>query len=426
MSTPAAIPVRAALSSLRARAGALGLDSLLLAYALWCAHRLGWGASAAGGLLDRFPRLLLVTPLLACAWQLSGASLGQRAYDLRLKGPTDAPAPLVRRAWWALLAGLQTALLLLPLASRGVTPLGLGLTAALMACVVALVLVLRSPRSLPEWFAGVHLRHARGEGEQDLVPWYRRANPWIVLVLVALTLTVGARMTEFRPGRLVEGAERTEALWNRLLAPDWSITPRVVDLLIETVFLALMASSLAVPFAFVISFLGARNLTRGSLGGRVTYVLTRALMNITRSIEPLVWAIIFVLWVGIGPFAGMLALFVHSVASLSKLYSEAIEAIDPGPVEAIQATGARTLQVLRYGVVPQVIPPFLSFTVYRWDINVRMATILGLVGGGGIGDLLINYQQLGAWSKVGTIIVFITLVVWVMDVVSARMRARVT
>jgi phosphonate transport system permease protein len=137
-----------------------------------------------------------------------------------------------------------------------------------------------------------------------------------------------------------------------------------------------------------------------------------------------VWAIIFVLWVGVGPFAGMLALLVHSVAALGKLYSEAIESIDPGPVEAIRATGAGFLQVLRYGVVPQVVPPFLAFTVYRWDINVRMATVLGLVGGGGIGDLLINYQQLAAWSKVGTIIVAITLVVWLMDVASSKARER--
>ncbi len=149
-------------------------------------------------------------------------------------------------------------------------------------------------------------------------------------------------------------------------------------------------------------------------------------MNITRSIEPLVWAIIFILWVGVGPAAGMLALFVHSVAALGKLYCEAIESIDPGPVEAIQATGANALQVLRYGVVPQVIPPFLSFTVYRWDINVRMATILGLVGGGGIGTMLIEYQQMGAWSKVGTIIVFITLVVWAMDWASSKARQKLT
>ena len=104
----------------------------------------------------------------------------------------------------------------------------------------------------------------------------------------------------------------------------------------------------------------------------------------------LVWALIFISWVGIGPFAGVLALWVHSVAALVKLYSEQIESIEPGPVEAIRATGASGVQMLRFGVVPQVIPPFLSFTMYRWDINVRMATILGFVGAGGLLAAVIN------------------------------------
>jgi phosphonate transport system permease protein len=162
-----------------------------------------------------------------------------------------------------------------------------------------------------------------------------------------------------------------------------------------------------------------------SPGGRAAYGLVRLLMNLTRSIEPVLWAIIFALWVGIGPFAGMLALCLHTIASLAKLYSEAIEGVDPGPVEAVRSTGASVLPVLRWGMLPQVVPALLSFTVYRWDINVRMATILGLVGGGGIGRLLLDAMQLSAWAKVGTIVLAITLVVWAMDALSARVRRRV-
>jgi hypothetical protein len=110
--------------------------------------------------------------------------------------------------------------------------------------------------------------------------------------------------------------------------------------------------------------------------------LTMAVYYITRYIEPLIWALIAVVWVGLGPFAGIIALTVHSVASLGKLYSEAIESIDPGPIEAIQATGATRLQTIMYAVVPQMIAPFVSFSIYRWDINVRMSTVIGLVGGG--------------------------------------------
>lgn len=144
--------------------------------------------------------------------------------------------------------------------------------------------------------------------------------------------------------------------------------------------------------------------------------------NFTRSVEPLIWAIIFSVWVGIGPFAGMLALMLHSVAALVKLYSEQIESINRGPLEAIQSTGANKVQVIWYAVVPQIILPYLSFTIYRWDINIRMATVIGLVGGGGVGTLLMQYQGLAKWNEVGTIVIVISIVVWLMDYLSAKIR----
>jgi ABC-type phosphate/phosphonate transport system permease subunit len=125
--------------------------------------------------------------------------------------------------------------------------------------------------------------------------------------------------------------------------------------------------------------------------GILFYYIVRGILNVTRSIEPIIWAVIAAAWVGLGPFAGVIALTLHTVASLAKLYSEAIESIDPGPLEAIQATGATWLQMVVYAVIPQLIPPFLSFTIYRWDINVRMSTIIGFVGGGGIGQLLFQW-----------------------------------
>src|SRR5690606_10217601 len=112
---------------------------------------------------------------------------------------------------------------------------------------------------------------------------------------------------------------------------------------------------------------------------------------VTRSIEPIIWAVIAAVWVGLGPFAGVIAMTIHTIAALGKLYSEAIESIDPGPIEAVTATGANALQRIMYAIVPQIIPPFLSFTIYRWDINVRMSTIIGFVGGGGIGQYLFEW-----------------------------------
>ena len=147
-------------------------------------------------------------------------------------------------------------------------------------------------------------------------------------------------------------------------------------------------------------------------------------MNIIRSIEPLIWAIIAVIVVGLGPFAGILALTLHSLAALAKLYSEAIESINPGPIEAIQATGANWLQVIMYAVVPQIIPPFVSFTIYRWDINIRMSTVIGFVGGGGIGFLLQQWIRLLDYRSAGIAVWFIAITVAILDFTSAEIREK--
>lgn len=195
--------------------------------------------------------------------------------------------------------------------------------------------------------------------------------------------------------------------------------------MLETIFLALMGTTMAVLLAVPLSFLGAKNLMARTPLGTAVYYAIRTVFNIARSIEPLIMATVFAVWVGIGPFAGVLALGVHSIASLGKLYSEQIESIDPGPIEAITATGASMLQVVRYAVVPQIVPPFIAFTIYRWDINVRMSTVIGFVGGGGIGFLLQQYINLLQWKQAATVVWAITLVVAAMDYMSAKVRERV-
>ncbi|HUS15061.1 MAG TPA: phosphonate ABC transporter, permease protein PhnE [Chloroflexia bacterium] len=199
----------------------------------------------------------------------------------------------------------------------------------------------------------------------------------------------------------------------------------VLNKIIETIFQALMGTSLAVLVSLPLAFFAASNIMGRNPVGRVIYYLARTLLNLLRSVEVLIMATIFVAAVGIGPFAGVLALIVHSVASLGKLYSEAIESIDPGPIEAITATGAGRLQTIVFAVIPQFIPQFVSFTLYRWDVNVRMSTIIGFVGGGGIGFLLTQYIQLLDWSKAGTAIWVIAIVVIVIDLASARIRQAV-
>ncbi len=159
--------------------------------------------------------------------------------------------------------------------------------------------------------------------------------------------------------------------------------------------------------------------------GEILYNTTRTILNALRSIEPLIMGLVFVIWVGIGPFAGVLALTLHSIASLGKLYSEQIENIDSGPIEALQSTGANRLQTIMYAVVPQIIPPYIAFTMYRWDINVRMSTIIGFVGGGGVGFLLQQQINLLRYRDAGVAVLAIAIVVSVLDYASASIRERV-
>lgn len=160
--------------------------------------------------------------------------------------------------------------------------------------------------------------------------------------------------------------------------------------------------------------------------GLVIYYVTRTFLNSLRSVEALVMAIVFVIAVGIGPFAGMLALGLHTIVSLAKLYSEQVESIAAGPMEAIQATGANRLQSIVYAVVPQIIPPYIAYTLYRWDINVRMSTIIGFVGGGGIGFLLQQNINLLNYRAASTQMLAIAVVVATLDYVSSVVRERFT
>lgn len=271
-------------------------------------------------------------------------------------------------------------------------------------------------------------------GEHLFEPAYKKARKeekpllktfwgWHLIVTLVVTFVVGIIKVQFSFYELFneDGFAGMVRLVNGLLAPNWEVLPKAVLNILTTIFMAFIATALAIPFAFVLSFLCAKNIMKSPMAFTV-YMILRTFLNVTRSVEALVWAIIFSVWVGIGPFAGMLALMIHSIASLAKQYSEMVETVSDGPIEGVQSTGATKLQTIWFAIVPQVVLPYISFTVYRWDINVRMATIIGLVGGGGIGTMLMAYQQQGMWAEVGTIIVVIAVVVWMMDQASAYIR----
>lgn len=200
----------------------------------------------------------------------------------------------------------------------------------------------------------------------------------------------------------------------------------VVNALMVTIFMALLATTAGTIVAAPVSFFASRNIMGKSIVGQAVYTITRTILNITRSYDALVLATVFALWLSFGPFAGVLALSIVTVASLGKLFSEAVENIDPGPLEAIQATGGNPAQVIIYGVVPQIVPDFISYIIYHWDINVRISTILGFVGGGGIGYYLSQRINLLQYRQAGTAIWAIVAVVWAMDFLSAEIRKKVT
>ena len=239
-------------------------------------------------------------------------------------------------------------------------------------------------------------------------------------------IQVPPNATSAAPDPTLPLEHRVYLLQSRLL-PGYQLSQNGAYLekgVIETIFLALMSTTVGALIAVPVGFIAARNLMGGNAITLAIYFIVRTILNIIRSIEPLIIAIVFVVIVGLGPFPGVIAITLHTVAALGKLYSEVIEGIDPGPLEAIRAVGGSWVQMVRYAVIPQIVPPFMSFTIYRWDINVRTSTIIGFVGGGGIGFYLYQWIIKGDYRAVGSAFIAIVIIVMILDFVSARIRAR--
>lgn len=203
--------------------------------------------------------------------------------------------------------------------------------------------------------------------------------------------------------------------------------------MLQTVEMAIVALALSVIIAVPLSYITSRNILKILVPGnklyheairRAFYMFGTLIANIFRSVNELVWALIFVSAVGLGPMAGILALGIHTTGVLSKLLSEGNEAIDPGPVEALTNSGAGFIKVLIYAVIPQTMPHFISMTLYRFESDVRSASILGFVGAGGIGFYLFDNLRSFQNSEVCTILIFIIVTVWLLDNLSAAIRKR--
>jgi phosphonate transport system permease protein len=211
-------------------------------------------------------------------------------------------------------------------------------------------------------------------------------------------------------------------LLTRMWPPDWEFYDTLLEPLLETIHIATLGTVVTVVISFPIAFLAARNTTFN----KATWFIGRFILVTSRSVNTVVWGLLFVAIFGPGPMAGIWAIAFRSIGFMGKLVAEAIEEIDEGVVEAIEATGASRLQVLMYGILPQVLPVIYGTTVYRWDINIRESTVLGFVGAGGIGILLYSSINQFLWQEVALILMAVFGVVVISEFVSAAVRQRIS
>ncbi|NLP50179.1 phosphonate ABC transporter, permease protein PhnE [Bacillus sp. RO1] len=207
----------------------------------------------------------------------------------------------------------------------------------------------------------------------------------------------------------------------KLFNPEWASIGKVWTAMVETLYIAFAGSLMAAIIAIPLGFLAAQNMTKS----KILTTFGKWILSGIRAFPDLILAILFVVAVGPNPFAGVLAIAIGSTGMLGKLYSEVLESIDMNIVEAMEASGANKVQILFHGVIPQIIPEFLSYAIYRFEIDVRASTILGIVGAGGIGTLIQFAQMNRNWEEMGLILLVIIVVVTIIDFLSASIRKRI-
>lgn len=223
-----------------------------------------------------------------------------------------------------------------------------------------------------------------------------------------------------RPREVLNAIPIIADYFGRMWPPKWGFIEAVWKPAIETIYVALWGTVLATIVGLPLGLLAASTVTRS----RMVRSCAMGILNVFRSISELIWAILFVAAVGLGPFPGALALGMNYGGILGRLYAEAIENVDKGPIEALEATGAGRLQVIMFAILPQALPQFVTYNLYWFEVGVRSATVLGMVGAGGIGFELITAIRLFEWREVGLILLFILAMVTIIDAASTYIRSR--
>ena len=248
-----------------------------------------------------------------------------------------------------------------------------------------------------------------------------RALPFLGGLLFFVVLAQATIVVHARPQDLITGAHGMADILRRAWPPDFSKLPDMLWPALETVDTALFGTGAGVILALPLAILAARN----TAPARPLYLLARGLIALARAVPDLVWALIFVTAVGLGPFPGALAISVHSVGMLGRLFAETIEDMDMGPVEALTMTGAGRLAVFSHAVVPSVMPSLLGIALYRLDENIRSSLILGFVGAGGIGFELLTAMNLFQYHTVSLLLLLTFAIVIAAERLSAALRRRI-
>jgi phosphonate transport system permease protein len=249
---------------------------------------------------------------------------------------------------------------------------------------------------------------------------WRLSHVAVAAVVVAF-LAWCAEGAGLRPKELANALPAIGEYFYRMTPPKWEFSEVLWKPAVETLYIALWGNVIALLIGLPLGILAAGNVTRSALVRNSA----KAVLNLLRSISELIWAVFFVAAVGLGPFPGALALGVNFGGILGRLYAEALENIDPGPVEALEATGASRLQVIAYAMLPQALPQFVTFNLYWFEVGVRSATVLGMVGAGGIGFELVTTIRLFEWRETGVVLLLILAMVTIIDMASTWIRSKI-
>lgn len=249
----------------------------------------------------------------------------------------------------------------------------------------------------------------------ERMPWYG----WLAWSGLALVMAWAWHGAEIRPLDLVRDAGNMRTYAGDFFPPDFRDWRLYVREMVVTLHIALWGTVLAIVAAVPMGLLSSSNIVPAWV-----YQPVRRIMDACRATNEMVFAMLFIVAVGLGPFAGVLALFVHTTGTLAKLFSEAVEAIDPRPVEGIRATGAHRLAEIAYGVIPQVMPLWLSYCLYRFESNVRSASVVGMVGAGGIGVVLFEVIRGFQYAQTCAVLLILIVTVSLIDLLSSWLRQR--